>query len=83
LFHVFGSEELSRSAPAVAQLCPRPYLGLNADDATRFGDMVEVLGFRLPVVIVAGLPRGTAGLPSGLPPLEGLELPAWSRIARI
>ena len=83
LFHIFGSEELSRSAQAVARLCPHPYVGLNADDAAQFGPTVEVFGFRLPVAIVAGLPKGLAGLPSGFQPLEGLELPAWSRIVRI
>lgn len=83
LFHIFGTEELSRSAPAVAQLVSLPYVALNPDDASAFGAEVELMGIRLPVKIVAGLPKGVAGLPSGLSPLAGLDLPIWSGISRV
>jgi NADH-quinone oxidoreductase subunit G len=83
LFHIFGSEEFSRSAPAVAEVCSQPYVGMSLDDAGAFGPEAELLGRRLPVNVVSGLPKGVAGLPSGLPGLEGLELPAWSRITRV
>ena len=35
LYHIFGSEELSLSAPGVAELAPKPYVALNAEDAKR------------------------------------------------
>ena len=37
LYHIFGSEELSAAAPAVAELAPAPYLALNPADAAAFG----------------------------------------------
>jgi len=82
LFHIFGSEELSRSAPAVAKLFPDPYVALNLEDASKFGSEVSVMGRNLPVRITAGLPQGVAGLPTGLPSLEGLALPQWSEISK-
>ena len=36
-YHIFGSEELSSMAPAIAELSPKPYLALNEDDASRLG----------------------------------------------
>ena len=41
-FHIFGSEELSRHAPAIAQLEPRPYIALNATDASLLGVSSQV-----------------------------------------
>lgn len=89
--HIFGSEELSLQAPAVAELAPGPYLALNAADAARLhaegqaeGKMVELeiggVKQRLPLKILSGLPTGIAGIPAGLTALRGEELPAWSRI---
>ncbi|HEY5255583.1 MAG TPA: NADH-quinone oxidoreductase subunit G, partial [Acidobacteriaceae bacterium] len=83
LFHIFGTEELSHSAPAVAQLIPDPYVALNPDDAAKFGSEAAVMGHRLPVRVTPGLPKGVAGLPTGLLPFEGLELPIWSEITRV
>ncbi|MGH9693677.1 MAG: molybdopterin-dependent oxidoreductase, partial [Bryobacteraceae bacterium] len=83
LFHIFGSEELSRLAPAVAQLFPDPYVALNPDDAANFGTEVSVMGRKLPVRVIPGLPKGVAGLPSGMPSLEEIALPAWSGISQI
>ena len=82
LLHIFGSEELSRFAPAVAQLFPEPYVALNPEDAQEFGREAELFGRHFPVKCIAGLPQGVAGLPVGLPDLEGIELPAWSRISQ-
>ncbi len=88
LYHTFGSEELSREAPGIAELAPKPYIALGAEDAARFGapgTTVEVTvsgaAIGLPLAIRA-LPRGVAGLPAGVPPLEGMELPAWGRLGR-
>ena len=90
LWHVFGSEELSRSAPAVAELAPKPYVALNANGANRLqakgGDDITVrLGnsmHRLPLCIRPELPDGVAGLPAGIPPIEGVTLPAWGALSR-
>ena len=83
LYHIFGSEELSRSAPAIAELSPEPYVALNPEDASRFGKEVELFGQRLPVKIATDLPKGLAGVPAGVPPFAGLDLPMWSRISRL
>ncbi len=88
LYHIFGSEELSILTPGIAERAPRPYVGLNPEDASsldvREGETVslplEGEEWRLPVRLLPGLPEGVAGLPAGLPGLEGLSLPAWSRL---
>jgi NADH-quinone oxidoreductase subunit G len=80
LYHIFGSEALSRRAPAIAELAPAPYVALAAEDAQRLGvrdgDQIEVemenQMRRLPVRRRAGLPSGVMGLPVGLG-----NLPAW------
>jgi NADH-quinone oxidoreductase subunit G len=82
IHHIFGSEELSRFAPGIVQLSPEPYVVLNREDAARFGGEAELFGHRLTVTATADLPRGLAGVPVGLPPFAGLDLPMWSRISR-
>jgi len=82
-YHIFGSEALSRSAPAIAELSPEPYVALNPEDASSFGKEVELFGQRVPVKIATELARGLAGVPAGVPPFAGLDLPAWSRISRL
>ena len=89
LHHIFGSEELSRSAPAVLELAPQAYVALNPDDASQLGVQtgqeitVDLAGtrYRLPVKIRPELPKGVAGLPAGVPPLEGISLPGWSKLS--
>jgi len=87
IFHIFGSEELSRHAHGIAQLLPRPYIALNPFEASllcaKVGEptkvMLESSLFELEVVLRADLPRGVAGLPAGLPPLDGVILPAFCK----
>ncbi|NJD68171.1 MAG: NADH-quinone oxidoreductase subunit G [Candidatus Methylomirabilota bacterium] len=89
-FHIFGTEELSMLAPAVAERAPRPYLALNPTDAVALdagpGEEVNLVlgevGYRLPVILNASLPVGLAGLPVGVPGLIGIDLPAWGRIVK-
>lgn len=83
LFHIFGSEELSRSAPAIAELSPGPYIALNAQDAANLGSEVIVMTQRLPVRVTSGLPAGVAGCPANVFPFEGLELPLWTEISSV
>jgi NADH-quinone oxidoreductase subunit G len=42
---------------------------------------VEGAQFELEVILRADLPRGMAGLPAGLPPLESVMLPAFCKLA--
>ncbi|HVB34763.1 MAG TPA: NADH-quinone oxidoreductase subunit NuoG [Patescibacteria group bacterium] len=86
--HIFGSEELSARAPAIAELAPSPYVALGAEDASSLGaaegSTLEVTldgsAARLPLRVEPGLPRGVAALPAGMGPLEGISLPLWGRI---
>ncbi len=90
VYHIFGSEELSLVAPGVAERSPEAYLALHPDDAARLGvgpkDEVDLrvggTSIRLPVVLRHSISKGLAGLPVGLPGLEGIGLPAWGAVAR-
>jgi len=90
LYHIFGSEELSVLSPGVRELSPSPYIAMNADDANRLGFSAKELvavsfagnTFRLPLNIRPDFPQGVAGIPVGIEPLQGVQLPAWSRIER-
>lgn len=90
LHHIFGSEELSARAPAIAGRMPAPYLALHPDDAARVavraGETAALVlaggTHHLPVVLRETLPYGVAGLPAGLPGLAGLDLPVWAVIAK-
>jgi NADH-quinone oxidoreductase subunit G len=83
LYHIFGSDPLSMASPATASLAPKPYVALNPEDAASLrvveSQDVSVASYRLPVRILAELPRGVAGLPAGLPPVTSPP-PAWSAI---
>ncbi len=86
LYHVFGSEELSMLTPGVAELAPKPYVGLNPADLQELSDGVEVevvIGdwkHRLPAKLMPELPKGLAGLPVGLPSLPTIPFPARGRL---
>jgi NADH-quinone oxidoreductase subunit G len=88
LYEIFGSEELSRLAPAVRERIPQPYLALNADDAAglRIADgamaAISLAGevSHLPVKVRPGLPPGVAGMVAGLCGSIGNLLPAWGTL---
>ena len=88
LHEIFGSEELSRLAPAVAERVPPPYLALNADDAAGLhiaeGAMVTVTlageVSHLPIRVRPALPAGVAGMVAGLCGPIGNLLPAWGQL---
>lgn len=90
-YHIFGSEELSRHSPGIAELSPQPYVAINPDDASRLkiaeGNRVEVKlnasAYTLPVRVIPGLANGIALLPAGIAPLEGEEFPARGTIRPI
>ena len=85
MYHIFGSDELSLSAPGIAELAARPHIAMNSADFTDSAEVeVSCAGgtFRLPVRIRSDVPIGVAALTAGVPPLTGITLPAWGRIAR-
>jgi NADH-quinone oxidoreductase subunit G len=90
LYDIFGTEELSRLAPAVAARAPAPCLALHREDAATLGmapgDTVTLTlygrTYQLPVTIETGVPKGIAGLVVGLPGFQGLELPVWSTVTK-
>jgi NADH-quinone oxidoreductase subunit G len=86
MYHIFGSEELSVSAPGIAELAVKPYVAVNATDLPE-GEEVEVTcaggTLRLPVRIRADLPPGVAGVSTGVSALGGFSSPAWGKIARL
>src|SRR5262249_11763906 len=85
IYHIFGSDELSLLAPGIAELAKKQYGAVSTGDVTE-GAEVDVScasgTFRVPVRIRHDLPPGVAGLSMGIPPLVGIKLPAWGKIAR-
>jgi NADH-quinone oxidoreductase subunit G len=85
MYHIFGSDELSLSAPGIAELATKPHLALNTGSFTE-GTEVEMTcaagTFRLPVRIYPEMPPGVAALSAGLPSLAGMVLPTWAKIER-
>jgi NADH-quinone oxidoreductase subunit G len=79
VFHIFGSEELSRHAPGIAELSPRAYAGVNPADAAVLGVKagetitisLERQSISLPVVFRDDLARGLIAVPAGISPLTG------------
>jgi NADH-quinone oxidoreductase subunit G len=88
LHEIYGSEELSRLATAVAERVPAAYLALNPDDAstldTAEGQLVTLdmagTSQRLPVRLRRDLPKGVAGIPLGLLTSIAASLPDWGKI---
>jgi hypothetical protein len=89
---IFGSEETSRRAPAVAESMPPAYLLLNPDTAVSLG-VVEDGTYRirfgiderdrelsLTVRIDETLPIHVAGLPSGYPETSWWQAPCWATV---
>jgi len=88
-FHIFGSEELSQRAPAIAELAPSPYIAVNTMDADQLGvssgNLIKLSVsdsiHELPVSARPDVPRGVVLIPIGLPGVAGLTLPAFGKLA--
>ncbi|MBH0203509.1 MAG: NADH-quinone oxidoreductase subunit NuoG [Nitrospira sp.] len=81
---VFGSEELSNQAPAIAERISKPFLSLHPSDGARLNledhRTIELAlhgtTYRLAVRLDPFTPLGTAGL-SLVPEVSGVRAPAW------
>lgn len=90
IYHLFGSDELSRWSPPVASRMPEPYLALHPDDAVSLGvttgDHVALplVGqpYRFSVTVNSAIPHGTAGL-AIVGETGDAVLPQWSTLARM
>ncbi len=90
LYHIFGSEELSRISPGILERTPKKYIGLNAEDAKTMNlnnsEEAEVIlngrSYSLTAIYMETLQRGTAGFPAGLPGADLNSLPAWGIVRR-
>ena len=85
MYHIFGSDELSLSAPGIAELAEKPHVALNAPDLAEGAEVEVVSGggtLRLPVRLRPDLPPGVACLSAGMQPAAGMTLPAWGKITR-
>jgi NADH-quinone oxidoreductase subunit G len=84
--HIYGSEELSRYAPAVAELSPDIYVAMGLELAGKLGVVqgqlvnlvLEETSLRLPVQLSSSLQSGMIGLPLGYPEIPP-SLPAWGK----
>ncbi len=91
LHHIFGSDELSAAAPAVAQRSPGPYAALNPGDARHLGvqegEYVEIeldgAAYQLPARLMASMTAGVLGVPMGVGSVRGVDVPAWSPCRRV
>ena len=91
LYHIFGSEELSAAAPAVAQRSPGPYAALNPEDARNLGvqegEYLEIeldgAAHQLPAHLTASMTAGVLGVPMGIGSVQGVDVPAWSPCRRV
>jgi NADH-quinone oxidoreductase subunit G len=87
LHEVFGSEELSRWAPAVAERVPAPYVALSRRDASDLGVgdgamvTLEIAGasHQLLLKVRPQLPVGVAGVFGPMAPLSA----AWGSLAAV
>jgi NADH-quinone oxidoreductase subunit G len=87
LYHIFGSEELSRLSGGITELMPQTYLGINPHDMKYLeipeGAEVEIMiretAFGIRAKRIETLPKGILGLPVGLPGLQVVVLPAYAK----
>jgi NADH-quinone oxidoreductase subunit G len=86
LHHIFGSDELSRRAPGIAALTPKPYFALNPEDAAALavsaGGALTAAGVELPVRIEPSLARGLLGYAAGFVETAGLSAGAKTEAAK-
>lgn len=88
---IFGSDELSARAPAIAELTPQPFILISTQDAQRLdlndGDIAELTvddqAIELEVQLSTHVVAGSAGYCSGLPNVPWLPIDAVSEITKL
>jgi NADH-quinone oxidoreductase subunit G len=91
LHHIFGSEELSVLAPAIAERMAPACVAFGTDDLRRAnvtdGDEVILTvgdtSYRLVAREVSSMPSGIAGVAVGLPSMPWVPIPAKGRIHKL
>ena len=87
IYHIFGSDELSRLSPPVAERIPGVYVAMALELAQKLGmaegQEIEVTLERhllhLPLRLDASLPMDIVGLPVGFPGIP-IVLPVWVKL---
>ena len=86
LYHIFGTDPLSRMAPTVLERSPAPYVALSEKDAEKLGVnegqkvQIELGAYSLSLPARLGpMPVGTVGLPVGLPTVP-VTLLVWGKL---
>ncbi|HEY3373129.1 MAG TPA: NADH-quinone oxidoreductase subunit NuoG [Prolixibacteraceae bacterium] len=90
VYQIFGSEELSAMAPAIAERIPKPFILMNRKDAVGF--VLNKSGF-LTLKIAQksmevslrtddSLPAGMVGLSVNLPGMQFVELPGFGELSQ-
>jgi len=83
LYHIFGSEELSRLSPPISERSPAPYVMVGKGMKVNEGQEIQVdlngYSLRLPARVSEALPDGVAGLPVSLLTIPA-ALPMWCRL---
>ncbi len=89
-YRVFGSEELSMLGPGVRERSAGPCLAMSSSDMAssglKDGDAAALsIGGRsyvLPAMTAPELPPGIAAIPSGVPDVPVLDLPAFGQVRK-
>jgi NADH-quinone oxidoreductase subunit G len=87
IYHIFGSDELSRLSPPVAERMPGVYVAMALELAQKLGmaegQEIEVTLdthlLHLPLRLDASLPMDVVGLPVGFPGIP-IVLPVWVKL---
>lgn len=91
VYRIFGSEELSSSSPAVAELIKAPFILINNADALTVGIKeseeveIELAGskFKVKVEFENSMPKGVAGLSVNLGKAGFADIPGFGKINAI
>ncbi len=87
IYHIFGSDELSRLSPPVAERIPEAYAAMTPQLAQKIGvtegQGIEIIlenhSLHLPLHLDTSLPTDVVGLPAGFPGVP-VALPVWIRL---
>ncbi len=91
VYQIYGSDELSASAKALAQRIPEPFVYLNPTDATDLqvgnDELIELTVSKtkltIKVKIEESIGRNIAGMTINLPGMQFVELPTIGRFVKI